>query len=179
VSGEPYETFIQTNILAPLQMGSTGFNLNNLVLPRRALAYTATGVPVSAGSSAFAFPNAAYGMYSTVEDLFRWDEALGQGALSQKLWTAMFTPYEDITSFFSFPSSFSSVGVGYGWFIAKDANRQLVFYDDSPENLDGFAIYNGRYLDDKVTVIALGNQPADANQTDIGAALAALVFARH
>jgi Beta-lactamase len=161
-------------------MASTGFKLPNVVLPHGAFGYSSWTASGTRGDTpSWAFPNAAYGMYSTVEGLFRWDEALGQGALSEKLWATMFTPYNDITSLFTFPSSFSSVGVGYGWFVAKDADRRLAFYDDSPGNVGTyFALYNGRYLDDKVSVIALGNQPADAHQNNIGAALAAMALAR-
>jgi CubicO group peptidase (beta-lactamase class C family) len=179
VSGEPYETFMQQSIFDPLHMASTGFNANHGVLPHGAIG---NGVGDSnPDDSHFAFPNAAYGMYSTVEDLFRWDEALAGAALSEKSWVTMFTPYEDITSSFSFPRSFAPVGVGYGWFVGMDSGRRLAFYDDGPRDTGSirFEIFNGRYLDDKVSVIVLGNQPTAANQKDIGAALAAMVFARH
>jgi CubicO group peptidase (beta-lactamase class C family) len=179
VSGEPYETFMQQRIFDPLHMASTGFNANHGVLPHGAI-----GIGVGSSNPddvRFAFPNAAYGMYSTVEDLFRWDEALAGAELSDKSWGTMFTPYEDITAEFSFPGSFAPVGVGYGWFVGMDSGRRLVFYDDGPGDIGSirFEIYNGRYLDDKVSVIVLGNQPTSANQKDIGAALAAMVFARH
>ncbi|GAC1400319.1 MAG: serine hydrolase domain-containing protein [Chloroflexota bacterium] len=179
LSGEPYEMFMQKNIFDPLQMRSTGFMLPNTVLSHGAVGYLA-GTP-STSAPAPAFPNAGYGMYSTVEDLSRWDEALAGGALSEKSWTAMFTQYEDISGLGTWPDSFSSVGIGYGWFVTKDANRRLAFYDDSSGDTGsfGFESYNGRYLDDKVTVTMLGNQSTDANQKDIGSALAVMVFAHH
>jgi hypothetical protein len=68
---------------------------------------------------------------------------------------------------------------GYGWFITKDNNRRLVFYDDGADShIPGYQLYYGRYLDDEVTIIELSNLATPTNDKDIGAALAAMVFAR-
>jgi CubicO group peptidase (beta-lactamase class C family) len=176
VSGEPFAMFMQKNIFDPLQMRDTGFDYPHLRLPHRAIGYTTPGVV--AGDPALAFANGAYGMYTTSEDLYRWDEALNTPRLLVKAsWAAMFTPYADTG--FQWAGGSALMRSGEGWFITKDAGHRLAFYDDGSGHVPGLQVFNGRYLDDKVTIIELSNlQTMPENNQTIDAALAAMVF-RH
>lgn len=77
VSGQSYADFLSERILKPAGMSNSGFDVSRTILKNRAQGYERTpdgyvnadfldmGIPYSAGS-----------MYSTVDDLFKWDRAL-------------------------------------------------------------------------------------------------------
>ena len=153
VSGEPYCTFLQQTIFDPLQMRNTGCDPHYLSLPDHAVGYASWRVQdVSIGwdvAPQWSFLFGAGLLYSTVEDLFRWDHALSSHTLiSQQLLDEAFTPYV--------ASQYAGSSYGYGWFIAKApvAGHRLIWHDG---RVDGFRTYNGRYPDDGVTIIFLSN----------------------
>ena len=89
-------------------------------------------------------------MYSTVGDLYLWDQALyTQKLVSQQTLDEAFTPYDTT-------SEFAGSGYGYGWFIAKSPvpGHRLIWHDG---RIDGFRTYIGRFIDDHVTIIFLSN----------------------
>jgi D-alanyl-D-alanine carboxypeptidase len=103
VSGEPYASFIQQHILAPLHMNDTGFvplpPASSHPAEALATGYTAWQVPAPPwvydpplpANMTFLY---AHGyLYATAEDLQRWDQALFKPTLvSQRSLNAMFTP---------------------------------------------------------------------------------------
>lgn len=74
-SGQPYGTFMEEQIFAPLGMSATGYEGQPEGL--------ATGYqgPRSAGPFEPSVGYAAYGLYSTVDDLYRFDQAILAGGL--------------------------------------------------------------------------------------------------
>jgi CubicO group peptidase (beta-lactamase class C family) len=153
VSGEPYCTFLQQSIFDPLQMKSSGCDQAYLSLPDHAIGYASWRVQdVSIGLDAapqWSFLCGAGLLYSTVEDLYRWDQALSSHTLiSQQVLDEAFTPYVS--------SQYAGSSYGYGWFIAKAprAGHRLIWHDG---RVDGFRTYNGLYLDDGITIIFLSN----------------------
>jgi CubicO group peptidase (beta-lactamase class C family) len=155
VSGLPYTQFIQQMILNPLQMSETGFDVNAYyALSVGALGYETWRVKaVPAGFQtdpqwSFLFGSGL--LYSSVDDMYRWDQALYTTRLaSQTTMNQLFTPYVNATLF---PGS----SYGYGWFItqAPNPNHRLIWHDGV---IDGFRNYFGRAVDDDVTVIILSN----------------------
>lgn len=155
VSGVPYSQFIQQMILGPLQMNETGFDVNAYYTPGvGAQGYESWQVKAprlgfqAAPQWSFLFGSGL--LYSTINDLYRWDRALYTTKLvSQQTLNQVFTPYVNATLF---PGS----TYGYGWFItqAPVQNHRLVWHDGV---IDGFRNYIGRYVDDNVTVIILSN----------------------
>jgi len=152
-SGEPYCTFLQQTIFDPLQMRNTGCDPHYLSLPDHAVGYASWRVKdVSIGwdvDQQWSFLFGAGLLYSTVEDLYRWDQALSSHILiSQQLLDEAFTPYV--------ASQYAGSSYGYGWFIAKAPipGHRLIWHDG---RVDGFRTYNGLYLDDGVTIIFLSN----------------------
>jgi CubicO group peptidase (beta-lactamase class C family) len=166
VSGEPYSEFVQQAIFNRLQMRNTGFDPNYLSLPDRAVGYQDWQVKADPDDlplpPEMSFLYASGLLYSTIQDLYRWDQALSQHTLvSQQSQEAIFTPYVSScpqNGPEEFCPDFSSLEYGYGWFIATESTptsqRQVIWHYGA---LDGFTAYIGRYLDDKVTIIVLSN----------------------
>ena len=132
-------------------MESSGFDPNLDVV---ATGYTgAGGAPSEAAYLDASVPYAAGALYSTVEDLYRWDRALyGEQLVSQERLEAMFTPY----------ASTPIGGYGYGWFITRQHQREVVRHGGGG---DGFVAVIERYPDDQAALILLSNREI----TDIGA----------
>lgn len=101
-------------------------------------------------------PFAAGALYSTTEDVLRWDRALYTDTLvSQKSLDEIFTPYKS--------------GYGYGWSIGKRFDRQVIAHGGG---IYGFATHFDRFPADRVTVIVLSNvegAPAGRMSNDLGA----------
>jgi CubicO group peptidase (beta-lactamase class C family) len=155
ISGMPYTQFVQQMILTPLQMTSSGFDSNIFYAqPGSATGYESWQVkapPVGYQVDpqwAFLFGSGL--LYSTVNDLYRWDQALNNNTLvPQATLNQVFTPYVNATLF---PGS----QYGYGWFITPSPvqGHQLFWHDGV---IDGYRNYIGRYVDDNVTIIFLSN----------------------
>jgi CubicO group peptidase (beta-lactamase class C family) len=175
VSGQPYALFLQQNIFKPLQMADTGYDTTRAVIKNRAGGY------MSATTNAEYFdPSVLYaagGLYSTVEDLFRWDQALyGDQLLSQPLRDEMFTSFASIPpDFFGWRLSSDEVtdaSYGYGWFIGERLNRKWTAHSGS---IYGFTGVIERYPDDKVVIIVLSNREARP-VFDITSEIARMIF---
>lgn len=94
VSGKSYETVLKEHILDVVGMHDTGFDVSAPLLTKRASGYekTVDGYE-NAGYLDMSLPYAAGSMYSTVEDLFKWDQALYEDkVMSKSSKDAMFTP---------------------------------------------------------------------------------------
>jgi CubicO group peptidase (beta-lactamase class C family) len=145
VSGQSYEDFLQKNIFEPLKMVNTGYDHNRSDL---AVGYVSSG-RIKANSVDMSLPYAAGGLYSTVEDLYRWDQALyTEQLVPQRALDTMFTAHASV------PDSDES-GYGYGWFIGEYMNRRNISHGGG---WVGYTSLIDRYPDDKVTVIVLTNQ---------------------
>jgi CubicO group peptidase (beta-lactamase class C family) len=175
VSGMPYTHFVQQMILRPLHMNATGFAaLQTSASAENALGYATWGVsatqPAIRSGPQWSFLAGSGMLYSTIGDLYRWDQALYTGKLIEpQLLELIFTPYVTANLF---PGS----QYGYGWFISRSPVRDhLVYWHDGV--LDGFRTYLGRYVDDHVTILFLGNL-ATIDPLAQAHALERLVFGR-
>jgi len=98
-SGQSYGDFLQDNIFTPLGMTQTGYED-----PRRIIKHRATGYRQLPGDPVTNVPYAemiglfsAGGLYSTTEDLLRWDRALyTDQLLSRRARDDMFTPFREM-----------------------------------------------------------------------------------
>jgi len=141
VSGLSYRTFLQKNFFEPLQMSNTGWSQNPTDL---ALGYKRTGNYLADQSEGAEL----YVAYSTVEDLYHWDQALHAGEfVSQEALDTMFTPYTP------FPGE-PGFSEGYSYSVRPF----------SPRAIKGWGFYWGftsailHYPDDNITIIILINQ---------------------
>jgi len=83
ISTEAYGKFVQDNIFAPLGMKDSGYDSNADIIYGRAEGYTPgpNGSAINAEYIDMSVPYAAGGLYSTVEDLLRWEQGLYGGKL--------------------------------------------------------------------------------------------------
>ncbi|MBL8207712.1 MAG: serine hydrolase [Blastocatellia bacterium] len=161
-SGESFESFLQKNILTPLKMQNSGYDLHRKILKNRATGYSPSGNgKANSEIIDMTIPHAAGAMYSTVEDLFLWNEALfGDKLLSAKSREAMTTVVKN--------------NYGYGLTIDKMHNRQAVSHGGG---INGFNTYLARFPEEKVTVVVLRNVDGGApGPGKISADLAAILF---
>ncbi len=148
VTGKPYEQMLQENILTPLGMNNTGFDHWEIILPKRAWGYNKVFDSYeNAQYLDMSLPYAAGSLYSTVEDLFVWGEALYTDKLvSYESLKKMMTPYMN--------------NYGYGLGIRKvsvDEARDSITLVSHSGGINGFNTYMGRYIEDKNTIILLSN----------------------
>jgi len=148
VSGKTYEQMLQENIFTPLKMNNTGYDHHHTILKNRAGAYQKNGNSYfNARYLDMSIPYAAGSMYSTVEDLHLWDQALyADKLITKKSKKLMFTPFK--------------ANYGYGWGIR---HQKLGKTNDSIKvighggGINGFNTLISRYPSDQNFVILLNN----------------------
>jgi CubicO group peptidase (beta-lactamase class C family) len=149
VSGESYEGYMQRHIFEPTGLKTTSFECNG--------SNCASGFTKEAGKVvATTLPDLhlllpAGGLYSTVEDLFRWDLALN----TQKLVSTA-----SLAKMFAAQAGNEWQGYGYGWNITKLGGRRFIWHAGL---LPGFKSLIGRLPDQKLSVIILSNQDNGQN----------------
>ncbi len=155
VSGQSYASFLQQNIFEPLGMSNSGvFDRTETDL--------AMGYADAEGVIAFEPPYlfAEGSIYSTAEDMYRWDQALyTDELLPQSSLKAMFAPQAAVPDgeYYGFDGS-TGWNYGFGWFIAP----QEMGYVLHGGTLPGFRSEIRRYMDDETVIILLTNQEAVA-----------------
>src|SRR5262249_5358294 len=97
ISGQSYKDFIQQNFFKPLGMNDSGYDSNSAIIVHRATGYTPTpNGPAQAGYIDMSIPFSAGALYSTTEDLLRWERALFAGkVLSAESLKKMTTPFKN------------------------------------------------------------------------------------
>jgi len=147
VSGMSYRDFIRTNILNPLKMRHTSYDPYETDFPYKAIGYDDISIypPLR---SAYLHPTIPYScgaIYSTVKDLYKWDQALYTDKLvSMETLEQIFTPGLN--------------NYGYGWYIDNlEISGQLHKHIWHWGAYVGFHSYFSRLVEDKVTIILLLN----------------------
>lgn len=110
LSGKSYEQMLQDKIFTPLKMKDTGYDHHGDILKNRATGYEKLGRGFMNSSYLdMSIPYAAGSMYSTVEDLYKWDQALYTTSILPKEFMALyFKPYIP---------AFGNVHYAYGWVV--------------------------------------------------------------
>jgi CubicO group peptidase (beta-lactamase class C family) len=142
VTGGSYEKFVTDNIFTPLGMKDSGYDSNKTIIVRRAAGYmpSPTG-PVNAGFVHMSIPHAAGALYSTTEDLLRWEQGLfGGKVVSPASLAKMTTPFKD--------------DYALGVVVRTASGRKVVQHGGG---IDGFNTFLAYYPDDKLTVAVLAN----------------------
>jgi CubicO group peptidase (beta-lactamase class C family) len=150
VTGKTYEAVLMERIYLPLGMNDSGYDWPGPIIPNRASGYSNTldGYR-NAPYLDMSLPYAAGSLYSTVEDLYIWDQALyTDKLLSSKLKKIMFTPYK--------------ANYGYGWGIRKktlpDMEGDLTSISHGG-GINGFNTLIERLVDDRHLIVILNNTP--------------------
>ncbi len=165
VTGKSYEQVINQYIFELLEMKNSGYDHPRSILKHRAAGYSRENqILLNASYFEMDTPHAAGALYSTVEDLFLWDQALYTTRLvSKKTLDTIFTAYVK-------PGE--EWGYGYGWNIGQLFNRKLVSHSGA---IDGFRAQLFRFPDEKVFIISLSNYE-QAYLFKINESLAAILF---
>jgi CubicO group peptidase (beta-lactamase class C family) len=142
VSGGSYEQFVRDNIFTPLGMKDSGYDWNAAVIAHRAAGYAPSPKgPTNAGYIDMSIPHAAGALYSTTEDLLRWEQGLfGGKLLSPASLEKMLTPFKNDYAF--------------GLLVQTSDGRKVVQHNGGIEGFNTFLAY---YPDDRLTVVVLAN----------------------
>ena len=159
VSGLSYEDFLKEKIFYPLGMKNSGYDHPQTVLKHRASGYSRQGTrPINAVHFEMDTPHAAGALYSTVEDLFLWDQALYTEKLIPK------TSLETMFTVFKEPYA-------YGWIIGDSFGHKMISHSGA---ISGFRAAIVRFPEEKVCIIVLSN--IEEAYTQLTTDLAAIVF---
>jgi CubicO group peptidase (beta-lactamase class C family) len=142
ISGQTYEKFVQENIFTPLGMKDSGYDSNSEIIVHRASGYTPGKEGVeNAGYIDMTIPLSAGALYSTTEDLLRWEQGLfGGKVLSPASLQKMTTPF------------LNDYACGVAVHVEK--GHKLI---DHGGGIEGFNTQLSYYPDEKLTIIALSN----------------------
>lgn len=142
ISGVSYEKFVQDNIFTPLGMKDSGYDSNSAVIARRAAGYEpGPNGPVNAGFVHMSIPFAAGALYSTTEDMLRWEQGLfGGKVLSAASLQKMTTPFKSDYAF--------------GLQVHTVNGHKVI---DHSGGIEGFSTMLAYYPEDKLTLVALAN----------------------
>jgi len=158
ITGASYEKFVTDNIFVPLGMKDSGYDSNTAIIAHRAAGYTSSAAgPVNADYVHMSVPHAAGALYSTTEDLLRWEQGLFGGKLiSATSLAKMTTPFKSDYAF--------------GLLVQTASGRKVIQHGGGIEGFNTFLAY---YPDTKLTVAVLANLNGQA-PNQIAATLADL-----
>ena len=158
ITQQSYSQFVQENIFNPLGMKDSGYDSNTAVILHRASGYSPGDKGISnAGYIDMSIPLSAGGLYSTTEDLLRWEQGLmGGKLLSAASLQKMTTPFKSDYAF---------------GLAVHTANGHKVIEHNG--GIEGFNTALAYYPEDKLTVVVLANLNGGAPES-IASNLAAL-----
>jgi len=161
VSGKSYGAFLEETIFRPLGMTDTAHHGDaRAVVPRLAVGYAPAGGDAveRAPYLDWSIKTGNGSLYTTVDDLAKWDMALyGNALLNEASRGEMFKEQVE--------------GVGYGWFVRKGRHPSLASNGRAP----GFSASIERFVGDRTCVIVLSNLYSSMSQS-MAADIAAIVF---
>jgi CubicO group peptidase (beta-lactamase class C family) len=149
-SGLSYNDFLKKNILDPLGMINSGYDRATDIIKERASGYQEEdGRLENADFIDMSVPYAAGDIYSTVEDLYNWNEALAADGklLSGESRKQMFTEYAE--------AAHEGQHYGYGVVISRLKFGRLRYYHGG--GVEGFSSRIQRYPQDRVCIVVLSN----------------------
>lgn len=164
VSGKRFADFLEQELFKPIGMTSTFVYDSPGKKPAGAargydqFGQTDDGAPTEIPGDG--------GLYSTVDDLFRWDQALYTDKLVRRsTLSEAFTPakVQQGTTIY-----------GFGWNVEKKDGSEYVWHTGSSA---GFRAFIGRWLTDKETVVMLTNK-GNSKRQEINAAIQNILAAK-
>lgn len=151
VSGQTFSEFLKAKIFDPLGMtNSIAYVTGRSCVPNRAFGYVngTSGWELSDQSVTSAVLGDG-GIYSSVADLFKWDQALyTEKLISRKMLADAFTAH-------SSQSDFKGSGYGYGWYVGNFRDMERIWHYGST---CGFSTKIERLPERKLSLIVLSNR---------------------
>lgn len=152
VSGQSYDAFVRQTFFRPLEMATTGVYQNAAPPKDSALGYHYNQDHFDrAVDWDMTWAGGAGALYSTVEDLYRWNEAVFSGkVLSADNQRAAFTPVKTEEN----KELPSDDGYGYGWGISRFRGDREISHSGG---LEGYMSFLMRLPDRHFTVAVVAN----------------------
>ena len=174
ISDQPFGQFLQERIFVPLQMNHTlAYEKGKNEVPHRAYGHTKPD-PSKLGQSEKGVwretdqsPTSAVlgdgGIYSSIDDLAKWDRALRDHTLlTEAEMQPALTPVRLKGGPAKFPDA-TTPSYGFGWFLNPYKGHKRMSHDGETV---GFRTTIQRFPDDDLTIIVLANR-ADLNPQDL------------
>jgi hypothetical protein len=157
-SGQSEAHYLEQHIFKPLQMDHTGSldpkTVRRLLSQERGPLLTPSDLRDSLW--------AGIGLYSTAQDMYRWDRALyTEAVISRHSVDEMSVPYRD--------------GYGFGSVVLEELGRKVI---TQGRGIELYSASLRRYPDDDACVMVLGERP-NTDAARISHDLAALLFGAH
>lgn len=174
VSGQPFGNFLHDRIFAPVKMEHTlAYERGKNEVPNRAYGCTpekGTWKPTDQSSTSAVLGDG--GIYSSLDDLAKWDRALREHTLlSEDEMRPALTPVKVPDGSVQEPPG-TPAEYGFGWFLnSYKGHRRMWHYGETV----GFRTTIQRFPDDGLTIIVLANR-ADLVPADLALKVADLYF---
>lgn len=168
VTGKKYAEAVKEYVFVPAGMNNSGYDLARPIIPKRATGYQRAGKAyVNAPYLDMSLPYAAGSLYSTVEDLYLWDQALyGDKILSAKSKEAMFKPGLD------------NYGYGVGIDQRELSDKTKVATIGHNGGINGFSTNITRFVTDRHLVVLLDNTSQGRYQPAMITAIANILYGK-
>ena len=168
VTGKTYEQVLKEKISDPLKIANIGYDHFNVIIKNRADGYIKSfDGYTNAAYLDMSIPFAGGSLYSTVEDLYIWDQALYENTLlSEKYKHIMFTPVHN--------------NYAYGWGIRKmvlSGSQDSVNTITHDGGINGFTTKICRFVDDK-HLIVLFNNTGNTNLNAMNLGIANILYGK-
>jgi len=165
-TGKLYEQVLREKIFDPLGMTNSGYDHNKTVLPKRATGYDKDFINFfNSDYIDMSVPFAAGGLYSTIDDMYLWDQALyTDRLLSSKYREIMFSPY---LNNYAFGWGVNRVPKG----VAGDSTLAITHSG----GINGFNTRIIRLVEDRNLIVVLMNAPG-ANINEICQKIIAILY---
>lgn len=163
-TGKSYEQVLKEKIFDPIGMKNTGYDHFDTLIERRATGYQKTPDGyINAPYLDMSIPYAAGSMYSTVDDLYLWDQALyTDRLLSAQSKELMFKPNLE--------------NYAYGWTIRKTSFDEKIPVITHGGGINGFTTTIVRFPGQRHLIVMLDNTAGGSNIDRIAAELAKILY---
>lgn len=162
VSGKPYHDYIKDHILIPLKMTHSSLGMDDSYVQNQAVGYNIlTDAPRKLTLTNFSCITGAGNIYSTVEDMYKYDRALyNEKLLSKESLDKMFATY-------------STGHYGYGWGVSERFGHREISHQG---HIDGYYSSMIRFPDDDLVLIFLCNNADSTALYEVMGNMSAIVL---
>ncbi|MFT4059858.1 MAG: serine hydrolase [Legionella sp.] len=142
ISGQSYQNFVVNSIFKPLEMNDSGYDSHSEIILHRAAGYMVSSDGIrNADYLDMSIPYSAGSLYSTTQDLLRWEQGLfGGKVLSAASLKKMIEPYKN--------------DYGFGVRIYSLNGHKAISHAGGTSGFNTKLIY---FPNDELTIVALAN----------------------